>query len=63
MKKLVRKMFRIKVKQKKIQVKNIFVGKKTLQNIKLWETQKNELIIRSSFNRELFYKYLETIKS
>ena len=62
MKKLIRKMFRIKKQQKSMR-KNIYVGAKTLHNIKAWESQKNELIIRSSFNRELYYKYLETIKS
>lgn len=63
MKKLMRKILGVKKKQKDIQRKNVFVGKKTLQDIKLWESQKNDLIIRSSFNRELYFQYLETIKS
>tara|TARA_R100000951_G_scaffold116523_2_gene128782 strand:- start:2219 stop:2410 length:192 start_codon:yes stop_codon:yes gene_type:complete len=63
MKKLVRKMFRIKAKQVKKTPKNVNVGVKTLQDIKKWESQKNDLILRSSFNRALYYKYLETIKS
>ena len=63
MKKLVRKVFRIKAKQVEKTPKNVRVGRKILQDIKKWETQKNDLILRSSFNRELYYKYLETIKS
>lgn len=63
MKKIIRKAFRIKAKQKQVISKNYYLGPEVLRNIKTWETQKNELIIRSSFNRELFYKYLETIKS
>tara|TARA_R110001632_G_scaffold76073_1_gene172711 strand:- start:12145 stop:12345 length:201 start_codon:yes stop_codon:yes gene_type:complete len=47
--------------QKPLYIQNVIVGQKTLQNIKLWETQKNDLIIRSNFNRELYYKYLEII--
>ena len=37
---------------------NILVGPKVLEDIKRWETQKSDLIIRSSFNRELYYKLL-----
>ena len=55
-------MFRIKKQQKTMRI-NMHVGKETLQNIKRWETQQNDIIIRSSFNRELYYKYLEIIKS
>ncbi len=62
MKKLVRKMFR-QAKQEKSTSENIFIGRKTLQDIKQWETQKNDLIIRSSFDRDLYYKYLKTIKN
>lgn len=62
MKKLVRKMFR-QAKQEKSTSENIFIGRKTLQDIKRWETQKSDLIIRSSFNRDLYYKYLKTIKN
>lgn len=60
--KLFKKRF-LKEKQKIVATKNIKVGVKTLNDIKIWETQKSDLIIRSSFNRELYYKYLETIKS
>jgi hypothetical protein len=63
MKKLVRKVFRIKAKQVEKTAKNVRVGRKTLHYIKQWENQQNSLIIRSNFNRELYYKYLETIKS
>jgi hypothetical protein len=61
MKKLVRKIFRIK-KTKKTLLTNVYVGRKTLQYIKQWETQKDELIIRSSFNRELYFKLLDLKK-
>ena len=58
MKKLMRKILGVKSKQKDIQKNNMLVGRKTLQDIKQWESQKNDLIIRSSFNRELYYKFL-----
>lgn len=60
--KLFKKRF-LKEKQKIVATKNIKVGVKTLNDIKIWETQKSDIIIRSNFNRELYYKYLETIKS
>jgi hypothetical protein len=41
---------------------NILVGPKVLEDIKRWETQKSDLIIRSSFNRELYYKLLSLKK-
>ena len=63
MRKIMRKILGVKKKQKDIQSNNMLVGRKTLQNIKQWESQKNDLIIRSSFNRELYYKFLQTIKS
>lgn len=54
------KIFR-KSRAKKVEKtlqENILVGPQVLQNIKRWETQKSDLIIRSSFNRELYYKLL-----
>lgn len=63
MRKLLKKLF-CKAKQEEktaLYIQNVRVGKRTLENIKRWETQKNDLIIRSSFNRELYYKYLEII--
>ena len=63
MKKLIKKALRIKAKQKQVISKNYYVGPEVLTNIKTWENQKNELIIRSNFNRELYYKYLETTKN
>tara|TARA_R110001599_G_scaffold79380_1_gene215039 strand:+ start:100 stop:291 length:192 start_codon:yes stop_codon:yes gene_type:complete len=63
MRKIIRKILGVKKKQKDIQGNNMLVGRKTLQDIKQWESQKNDLIIRSNFNRELYYKFLETIKS
>lgn len=54
------KLFR-KSRAKKVEKtlqENILVGPQVLQNIKIWETQKSDLIIRSSFNRELYYKLL-----
>lgn len=63
MRKIIRKILGLKKKQKDIQGNNMLVGRKTLQDIKQWESQKNDLIIRSNFNRELYYKFLETIKS
>lgn len=59
----ITKMF-CKAKQKNtpaLYIQNVRVGIQTLENIKRWENQKNDLIIRSSFNRELYYKYLEVI--
>ena len=41
---------------------NILVGPKVLEDIKRWETQKSDLIIRSSFNGELYYKLLSLKK-
>ena len=61
MKKFIKKLF-FKKKQEKVNPKNVNVGRETLQNIKRWETQKNDIIIRSNFNRELYYKYLKQIK-
>ena len=58
MKKLMRKILGIKKQEKKAQGKNIYLGRKTLDNIKIWESQKSDMIIRSSFDRELYYKYL-----
>lgn len=63
MKKFIKKLLGIKNKPNIIYQQNIYVGIKTLEDIKRWENQKNDLIIRSNFNRELYYKYLETIKS
>jgi len=59
MRKLVRKVFRIKAKQVEKTAKNVRVGRKTLHYIKQWETQQNSLVIRSNFNRELYYKILD----
>ena len=58
MKKLMRKILGIKKQEKKAQGKNIYLGRKTLDNIKIWESQKSDMIIRSNFDRELYYKYL-----
>ena len=58
MRKIIRKILGVKKKQKDIQKNNMLVGRKTLQDIKQWESQKNDLIIRSNFNRELYYKFL-----
>lgn len=41
---------------------NILVGQKVLHDIKIWETQSGGDIIRSSFNRELYYKLLSLRK-
>ena len=63
MRKLFKKLF-CKAKQQEktaLYIQNVRVGIKTLEDIKRWENQKNDLIIRSSFNRELYYKYLEII--
>jgi len=49
-------------KVKKTLQDNILVGPKVLEDIKRWETQKSDLIIRSSFNRELYYKLLSLKK-
>jgi len=58
MKKAIAKLLGFK-KVKKVEKKyNVFVGPKVLQDIKRWEEQKSELIIRSSFNRDLYYKLL-----
>ena len=54
----MRKILGIKKQEKKAQGKNIYLGRKTLDNIKIWESQKSDMIIRSNFNRELYYKYL-----
>ena len=62
MKKLIRKMFRIKKQVKSVR-KNVYVGAKTLQKIKQWESMQSEEIIRCSFNRDLYYQYLEKIRS
>lgn len=45
-------------KVKKTLQENVLVGQKVLQTIKMWETQSGGDIIRSSFNRELYYKLL-----
>lgn len=63
MKKFIKKLLGIKNQPNIIYQQNIYVGIKTLEDIKRWENQKNDLIIRSNFNRELYYKYLETIKN
>ena len=63
MRKLIKNLF-CKAKQQDktaLYIQNVRVGIKTLEDIKRWENQKNDLIIRSSFNRELYYKYLEII--
>ena len=54
----MRKILGIKKQEKKAQGKNIYLGRKTLDNIKIWESQKSDMIIRSNFDRELYYKYL-----
>jgi len=61
MKKLIQKFKRVK-KMQKVMQQNILVGPKVLEDIKRWETQKSDLIIRSSFNRELYYKLLSLKK-
>jgi len=61
MKKLVRKMFRIKKKQVKAMQKNTYIGAETMAKINSWEKPHNDIIIRSSFNRELYLKYLEIV--
>ena len=61
MKKLIQKFKRVK-KMEKVMQQNILVGPKVLEDIKRWETQKSDLIIRSSFNRELYYKLLSLKK-
>ena len=58
------KLFR-KSRAKKVEKtlhKNILVGPQVLQTIKIWETQSGGDIIRSSFNRELYYKLLSLKK-
>lgn len=58
------KLFR-KSRAKKVEKtlhENILVGPQVLQNIKIWETQSGGDIIRSSFNRELYYKLLSLKK-
>lgn len=61
MKKLLRKLASAKKVEKTLH-KNILVGPQVLQNIKRWETQSGGDIIRSSFNRELYYKLLSLKK-
>ena len=58
------KLFR-KSRAKKVEKtlhNNILVGPQVLQTIKIWETQSGGDIIRSSFNRELYYKLLSLKK-
>lgn len=58
------KLFR-KSRAKKVEKtlqENILVGPQVLQTIKIWETQSGGDIIRSSFNRELYYKLLSLKK-
>ena len=61
MKKLLRKLVSTKKVEKTLQ-ENILVGPQVLQTIKIWETQSGGDIIRSSFNRELYYKLLSLKK-
>jgi hypothetical protein len=58
MKKAIGKLLGFKKVKKAEKKYNVFVGPKVLQDIKRWEEQKSELIIRSSFNRDLYYKLL-----
>ena len=58
MKKAIGKLLGFKKVKSADKKHNVFVGPKVLQDIKRWEEQKSELIIRSSFNRELYYKLL-----
>lgn len=63
MKKLIRKIFRIQKKKiKKLQT-NTFVGSETMAKIVAWENLESDTIIRSSFDRELYCKYLQVIRS
>tara|TARA_R110001632_G_scaffold62542_2_gene150152 strand:+ start:262 stop:456 length:195 start_codon:yes stop_codon:yes gene_type:complete len=63
MKKFIKSLFGTKAKQEKSTPKNIIVGVKTLHNIKRWESQKSDLILRSSFNRELYYRIVDLKKA
>jgi hypothetical protein len=58
MKKAIGKLLGFNKVKKSEKKYNVFVGPKVLQDIKRWEEQRSELIIRSSFNRELYYKLL-----
>lgn len=60
MKKLIRKIFRIEKKKNQLtQIKtNTFIGSNAMAKIVAWENLKSDIIIRSSFDRELYCKYL-----
>jgi len=59
-KKIFRKLFRITPKRKR-KATNIYVGKQQMDCILAWENNTKSDVIRSSFNRELYYKYLQNI--
>lgn len=61
MKRLLRYLFRIKTKQVQTKKENLRLGVDTMQKIHSWEKAKGEVTIRSSFNRDLYYKYLKEI--
>jgi hypothetical protein len=47
---------------KKSKLKNKEMKKTLMYKIHHWENPKNTDVIRSSFNRELYYKYLEVVR-
>ena len=60
LKRVIRFLLGIKTKRKEKAV-NIYIGKKQMECVLAWENLNNDLIVRSQFNRELYYKYLKSI--
>ena len=59
---ILRKILGVKPKPRTIISKNFRLPFGRMRLIHNWENPQDEITIRSTFNRELYYKYLDSIK-
>lgn len=61
---ILRRLFKRNRTSKNVIIqKNIHLGYRRLKRIIYWENSQNEDVIRTSFNRDLYYKYLKEIEA
>ena len=61
LKSILRRLLDIRPMQKKVKKTNIQLPAGRMASIHYWENPKDNVTVRSSFNRELYYKYLKSI--